>query len=429
MHRLAALGVAASLCGCAGQGDVLREPRLTNPPRVAEWAGEDASETPRPSTVERKYAGAFRLPLAEDWTWAMPDEGRWEISRLELSTPVVDGDTLLVGNSRRPGLFVLSRSSGHVLRHVDLPGPVQAPPLRLDDGWVVADTFGTVARYDLDWKPVWAASYEAGSAVLRAPALVDDGLLIGTAADSVISIGVDDGVWRWTFKREVARGSQDLAILGAPTPVLVGDEVVSGFSDGSVVGLDRSSGVQRWLAQVGGGKFPDVQAEAVPNGDILIVGAFGGPVVGLDARTHAERWRNEDAGASSSMLLAGGSLYTSDARGRVLALNPDTGETEWTWELEDKQFGPPVRAGGWVLVGDVGGTVYALDRFEGKEAWRFRPNDGTRLAGVAAAPAVVGRQVLFPSAAGTLYSLVAEPGSEADPSEEPRHRGDRVLGW
>ncbi len=429
MNRFAVLVTAASLCGCAAPADSLREPRLTNPPRVSQWLGDDPSTLPALSQVEARYDGAFRLPLSQDWTWSMPDEGRWEISRLELSTPVVDGDVVLVGNSRRSGLFVLNRVTGLVVKHIDLPGPVQAPPLRLEDGWVVADTFGTVIRYDLDWTPVWSAPYEAGSAILRPPALVDGALLLGTSTDSIISIAVADGVWRWTFKREVARGSQDLAILGAPTPVVVGDEVISGFSDGSVVGLDRNTGVQRWLAQVGGGKFPDVQAEAVPHGDMVLLGAFGGPVVGLDARTHAERWRNEDAGASASMLLAGGSLYTSDARGRVQALNPDTGETEWTWELEDKQFGPPVRAGGWVLVGDVGGTVYALDRFEGTEAWRFRPNDGTRLAGVAAAPAVVGRQVLFPSAAGTLYSLVAEPGSEADPSEEPSNRGDRVLGW
>ncbi len=56
--------------------------------------------TRSPSTTGGSY---------DDWRWDMPDEGRWELSRLELSSPVFDGERLLVGNSRSPGLFVLDR--------------------------------------------------------------------------------------------------------------------------------------------------------------------------------------------------------------------------------------------------------------------------------------------------------------------------------
>jgi outer membrane protein assembly factor BamB len=113
----------------------------------------------------------------------------------------------------------------------------------------------------------------------------------------------------------------------------------------------------------------------------------------------------------------------------VRCLDADTGEAVWTFEKENAQFGALTRSGGSILVGDVIGTLYAIDRFEGDEQWRFRPRDGTRLMGVAAVPAVDGRQVLFPSAGGTLWSLVAGSSSLTDDSEEPAARPDRSLGW
>jgi outer membrane protein assembly factor BamB len=425
----AALLGAVLLSGCASKDSSLREPQLTNPPRVAEWIGWDSSQDPPQTATERDYSGAFRIPMSDDWIWQMPDKGRWEISRLELGTPVFDGDHLIVGNSRWPGLFQLDRGSGRVQRWIETAGPVQARPLKLDDGWLVVDVFGNLTRFDLEFEPVWDAPHQLAAAVFRAPVLFEDLIIVGTATDAVVAVSLDEGAWRWSYKRDVPRTSTDLAILGAPTPTLHGDEILTGFADGAVVGLDARSGQLRWSAPIGTGKFPDVQAEILVEGDLLLTAGFGGPVVALDAETHKERWRNDEAGASSSMVLVGGTLYTSDSRGRVQALDSQTGTIEWSWELKDRQFGPPIRAGGWILVGDVAGGLYALDRFEGTLAWRYRPSDGTRLSGIAAEPAVEGRQIVFPTAAGRLISLVADVGVGEDLAEEPRHRRDRTLGW
>jgi outer membrane protein assembly factor BamB len=429
--RLAAvLLVGSALAGCPARDANLREPQLTHPPRTAAWLGEDAGAGQgTASTAETRYGGAFRLPLSDDWVWTMPDEGRWELSRLELNTPLIHGDEVLVGTSRWPGLFVLDRSTGRVLRRVETPGPVEAQPVRLPDGWLVVDSFGTLLRFDDAFAPVWPEAHNLAAPVSRSPAIVGDMIVIGTASDSVVAVGLDDGLWRWTYKRDVPRTATDLAILGAPTPTILGDEVLTGFADGAVVGLDLATGALRWQAPVGVGKFPDVQAEVLVHEGMILAAGFGGPVVALDARTHAVRWQADEAGASASMILAGGSLVTSDSRGRVQSLDPATGAVEWSWELQDRQFGPPIRAAGWILLGDVAGTLYALDRFEGKLAWKYQPEDGTHIAGIAAAPAVDGRQLLVPTAAGRLLSLVGDVGAGDDLAEEPRHRRDRVLGW
>ncbi len=426
-----AVAAAVLLAACASADQALHEPQLTNPPRRIEWQGWDASEEDADATVaQRKYDGALRLPLSEDWEWELPDDGVWAISRLELASPAVAEDKLLVGSSRRPGLFVLDRTTGRAMAAVDTEGPVQAAPVALPDGgWVVVDSFGTMQRLNAALEPVWNEPYRVGGAVYRSPTLSGDEVLVSTVSDSVVAVGLDDGAWRWAYTRDVPRGSQELAILGAPAPVVIGDEVVIGFSDGAIVGLQPGTGRELWAAQVGTGKFPDIQAEVIDNGDIMIAAAFGGPVVGLDATSHQVRWVSEESSATSTMVMAGGYLYTADTQGRVRCLDPDTGEAIWTFDKENAQFGPPVRAGGSILVGDVTGTLYAIDRFEGTEQWKFIPRAGTRLAGVAAPPVVVGRQVLFPSAGGTLWSLVGGAGSSPDDSEEPAVRGDRILGW
>jgi outer membrane protein assembly factor BamB len=408
-------------CASAGLGD--RPPLLTNPPRHAAWADAPTSEEPS------KYEGIFRLPLSEDWSWELPDTGHWTLNRLELGGATIAGDTVLVGSSRSPGLEILDRTTGRSLQSVAMPGPVQAHPIQVGDDWIVADTFGNVQRFDASWTPVWETPYGAGAAIYRAPILVGDLLVFSTGADTVLGVHVETGVSEWSFTREVARGSLELAILGSPSAVVAGDHVVVGFSDGSISGLDPKIGVERWREQVGGGKFPDVQAEALVVGDLLVAGAFGGPLVALDIATRTRRWENPTAGATSAMTLAGGMIYTTDVQGRLVCIDATNGQEVWKWEYKDAQLGTPVRAGGSILVGDVGGTVHAVDRFEGTLQWSYQPTDGTRLAGVAAAVTIDGRQVLFTTSGGSIRSLIAAELSGGAQPEQPSQRPDRSLGW
>jgi outer membrane protein assembly factor BamB len=309
-----------------------------------------------------------------------------------------------------------------------MEGPVQAAPVALADGWLIVDVFGHMQRFDFEFNPIWTEPYDCGAGVFRQPTIDGNQALVSTANDQVISIDLTKGTWRWSHKRSVTRGDQDLAILGAPAPTVVGDAVVQGFSDGFVVGIDRDNGSELWALQVGDGRFPDIQAEVIEYDGMLIVAAFGGPTVALDASTQTVRWR-VDSGAVSTMSITDEGLYISTGRGALLALDPRNGTTQWRWEPKDKQLGPPVRVGSSLFVGDSTGTVHAVDRYEGKELWRYRPHDGTRLSGVAGAATAEGRQLLFVSAGGSVHALIGASSLAGDLSEEPRVRRDRQLGW
>lgn len=424
--RLPVAALALSVAACAPA-----TPRLTNPPRQDAARGPDAPAV-RGHVVDafvgdRKYDGVLQLPLAEDWQHALPDEGRWAISRLELGPAYVSGHEVWIGSSRSNGIDVLDRRSGRRIRRVETLGPVQCPPLDVGDDRVVVDTFGLVRREGPDGTVRW--TWKAPAGVFRTPVLSGDALLLALGNDTVAALAVDTGDVRWLQRRTVARASTELAILGAPAPTVHNEEVLVGFSDGMMVAFGLADGAERWRHEVGAGKFSDIQTEAVVVADLVVTAAFGGPMVALSALEHTERWRLDDVGAVASIARRDGDLYAADGRGRLVAVDARTGSIRWTWELTDTQLGAPVATDEVVFIGDVSGTLYAIDRSTGLERWRFRPLDGTRLAGVVAPAVLVGRQLLVPSAGGRLYSLIGATNVGEALNEVPSQRPDRPLGW
>ena len=68
-----------------------------------------------------------------------------------------------------------------------------------------------------------------------------------------------------------------------------------------------------------------------------------------------------EAGAGSSLAVAGGTVYVASGDGQVYALDAATGRPRWTYTTGSILYSSPAVAGGTVYVSDDNGTVYALD--------------------------------------------------------------------
>ena len=64
----------------------------------------------------------------------------------------------------------------------------------------------------------------------------------------------------------------------------------------------------------------------------------------------------------------------------------------------------PVLTGAGLAVGSSDGGLYLIDPRTGKEVWHY--HESVRLLGVSSSPTVDGRQLLFVSNAGYLYSMI-----------------------
>ncbi|WP_162224569.1 outer membrane protein assembly factor BamB family protein [Halorussus amylolyticus] len=226
-----------------------------------------------------------------------------------------------------------------------------------------------------------------------------------------VSGPTDDVSVVWTFE------------TGSPTantsPIVVGDTVYTGSSGtgGNLHALDAETGERRWEFETDGWVS---HAPAFADGSVY-VGTDGQQFVAVDAETGERRWET-DLGHDlhdSSPTVADETVYVGtagdspavvsdddevDRSGALFALDADTGDTRWAFEVSDWISTSPAVVGGRVYFGDDDGHVRALDAETGEERWSFEVNRS-----VFSSP-TVSNEILYFGAVGTLFALDAETG-------------------
>lgn len=325
-------------------------------------------------------------------------------SRSEPAAPVIAGDRVLVGYSGARGLLVYDRRDGRYLGKYPSEGPVASAPVVAGDEVWFADTAGYTWCYrldQLDGTPRW--SHFEGAPVVSTPVLDGGRLYLTTLDDLVQALDAATGTvaWRYQHRLDVAR-SASLELLGAPAPVIAGDVVYAGFSDGFVVALGRADGSVVWSASVGEGTYPDLIAGPLPAGDSLIAGGFSGPLVSFGAQDRVVHWQVA-VGVAAPLLAEGEAAYVPGVDGKLRKVEARTGEVAWTWDSGTTgTLTTPVAVPGGLLVGSGEGTLVLVGR-DGVARWAFRP--GGVVTGIAAAPAVVDRELYVVTNAGWLYAM------------------------
>lgn len=190
---------------------------------------------------------------------------------------------------------------------------------------------------------------------------------------------------RWTFDEHL--------VARKPPVVADGRCYVGTYDDrASFVALDAATGSVDWRADLGDEgalRFPDAAAAVV---DDLVVAPFGRVLLGIEREGGDVRWRRSLADGIRAPVVADGTLYVSVGdTGRVVALDPATGERAWRTSIgEWTRTGVAVAADRVLAVagGEESGALVALDAADGERRWT---NDlGAEPAG---RPAVAGDTV------------------------------------
>ncbi len=389
-------------------------------------AEPDTGEPVAPEPGAR-YEGALRLPVVEEWSWTMPDPGLWDLSRFERGQPAVHADRVFVGNSRQAGLTVLDRDSGAPLFVVETMNPVQSAAQFIGDRVLVADTGGYVYLLDWDGHILWR--YHAGGPIYTSPLILGEQVLVGTSTDLLISLSVETGQWRWSFRPEEVMVRSELSVLGSSRPTVHAGKLYMGLSDGRIVCLDAHNGLLQWEMQIGEGRFLDVDSPTVVTEDgLLIVGSYSGPIVALDLETRARAWQLEH-GVVGNLLYQYDRLYFADTEGALHCVVATDGTEEWSFKPKATKelMNSPVGSGRTLMVTLNNGQMFAVDGFSGEVLWRNEPRKS--LLGAGMSPTIDGRQVLLVTGDGVLRSFRAPPGFYDTLEEEPAHRQSRHLTW
>lgn len=202
------------------------------------------------------------------------------------------------------------------------------------------------------------------------------------------------------------------------SPAGDGTRVYAASHDGIVSAFEPETGKRLWRTEL------KVRLSAGPGvgDDLVVVAGRDGEVVGLDAADGSERWRADVIGESLSRPLVTGqgvAIYTIDGRLRVLSLFD--GEERWSMQqdlppLTLRGSSSPIVVGGTILVGFDNGRLLALDLDTGATEWEamISPPSGRsdleRLADVDGRLQAVGRDVYASGYHGQVVSLAAESG-------------------
>lgn len=178
--------------------------------------------------------------------------------------------------------------------------------------------------------------------------------------------------------------------LGAP--LVAGDRAFVVDARGMVRGIDLATGRAVWERQLFGAV--SVPAMYVPAATpLVVVGTAGGELFAIDAKSGREAWKAMGYAPFVGACARGGEIVAAFANRRLFRFDARTGRALEDRTLREIPSGPPIAAGGSLLVPCIGGRIETFDA-------TFRSLDALLL----------GSEVLAPSATGTAIVLTTESG-------------------
>lgn len=219
----------------------------------------------------------------------------------------------------------------------------------------------------------------------------------------------------------------------AYSPLLVEDAVYFGRLDDQIAGGEGAvyalehDGTERWT-------YPDASSldrEPILVDGVLYAAGDAGEVRAFDAEEGTLLWENTDLPSARStrnrVVHVGDVVYV--LMRHLFALDPDTGERQWSHEYGDSRYGPAVavRDGVAYVFPPSGEQIIALDP-DGTERWRR--------SDVMASAELCGDLLVAESTddTPTLYGIETATGEDRWSVQDPGFdvlecTRDRVFGW
>lgn len=246
------------------------------------------------------------------------------------------------------------------------------------------------------------------------PAVLENRIVIaaenpGTGESRLCGLDRGSGALQWVYP------PADQRPLGPIFAGLVSDgtRVFVGTGDGWVLALNPETGQVLWqtrLPEAGRGAAR-VWATPALFGTTLIVGTMDHRLLALDGKDGTLRWAapfRAQGAIAGALTLDGDTLYAGAFDDHLYAVDPATGQERWRFKANHWVWDGPAVAGERLIVGDMSGRVFALDR-QGKPLWPrpFQANGPVR-----ARPLVVENRVYIADEAGWLHLVNLEDGTK-----------------
>ena len=212
-------------------------------------------------------------------------------------------------------------------------------------------------------KETWLV--HTGVGIYGSPAVYNEKVYVGDDMGMLICYSLSDGKKIWSF-------SSDKRIVG--TPAVADGVVVFGSADKNIYGLDAHSGRCLWKVSASEAVLGAVTIE---NG-IAYIGASDHNFRAIDIKTGEIQWTYPDVQGyvETRPLIEGNKVIFGAWDNTLYALDKYTGKELWKWTggLTRMHFSPaavwPVAADGKVFIADPQRAMTAINLETGETIWR-----------------------------------------------------------
>lgn len=291
------------------------------------------------------------------------------------STPAVSGDMVYV-MSRDGALHALT-TSGQLKWRLKTGGLDMSSPVVVDgtvfvgsgypnkDFWAV-DAVSGVVKWRTNSGLADPAAKRQGQYVYSSPAYADGTVYTAANDGGFYALDPKTGKLKWRFE------TQGGVYFHSPT--VAGDFLIGapGDYDTAVYAINRATGELGWKYN-SGLQHSYVSSPAYDGTNVYIgIGEPNQQIVALDAATGAEKWKYVTGYATqnsytSSPAVTNNVILVGTAQkdrkdpesGRLIAIDKETGKLLWEGDLPKPVLSSPAVADGYVVVGDMDGTVRA----------------------------------------------------------------------
>ena len=288
--------------------------------------------------------------------------------------PVVAEGRVFAADVDKGNLFALDAATGAQLWKVETELPLSGGPGFGESTVVVGSLKGDVIAYNPDnGSERWRA--KVSSEVISTPAV--SGGIVGARSNDgrVVGFSLTDGERRWVYDR----GVPSLTLRGNG-PVLVAEGVAYiGYDNGQVVALRVADGVQGWeqTVSIGEGRteldrMVDIDGEMVTESRDLYAASFNGQVLAISLDGGRPLW-NREVSSYAGLALAGEKILLSDVEGTIWALDRSTGSALWKQDaLAHHWLSTPAIQGNYAVFGDLEGYLHWIALETGELGARVR---------------------------------------------------------
>lgn len=233
-----------------------------------------------------------------------------------------------------------------------------------------------------------------------APTVANGRIFVVTVENHLIGLSAEDGRRLWTHRA----GAQATIPLGLPAPAVEGETVVAGFGTGEMAAVRVTDGRLLWqegLGNAGATGLADIVGitglPVIDRGRVFAAG-LSNTTIAVDLRSGRRLWERA-FGGGNGVASAGDWVFAVTGAGEAVAVGRNDGRIRWVLELEPTpdggrrrdaaRFGPPLVAGGLVLVPSSRGELLQIDPAAGTIAGRVPLSAGSTLPAAVASGTVV----------------------------------------